>query len=592
MTFNSEITIINNTPERGRITGKRVRLSGTTGKLHAIVNHGYVFKHWIDTATGQIISTNNPLVITSWEAKTIEPVFDHLLLDTAFYEERDALETETFNLERGGYNDWDKYITEGVNNVHYGDIRGMASAQRYYTQGVRNFVQTRTNDIGITYQTRAHNWGYGYVTNQPRSTPLEFDPVTNTSPTGHNFQRKPWDYSEPPLSGVPAEKYLIRSEIGMVTRGYVSTYVARARGASDNSDANSNSTDTNPYWGVRNNPTVGPSTQFPMLEYTRVGMLYTGDGWHEDFDSAGMEAVTQLTSLISYPYNYKVGTQDNTGSTVRNLDGLINNAKMNYVHLTEPVAGGKHRETLYDRTKPGPRLYEVFGYYPQLRTVYLRNKHKYRDDIDILTTNSLAQVYDTKFHTASSAEWVSQYQEVPSSGSVLYNLRYTKANIVHFKWHNITDFSVYRRYGKSMHGLMMTEPWYNAVDTSKRWQTPDFSDLTAMKNLKALYIYGNSKPCYEGSIMNWQGLKDCKSLKHVYIYGDSKLTENIKYSYIPESVKFIYIYPPPLPTTANPYENEKVIGSFTADTVSGGLSSLGRHQVHVINNQTTVETIT
>lgn len=92
--------------------------------------------------------------------------------------------------------------------------------------------------------------------------------------------------------------------------------------------------------------------------------------------------------------------------------------------------------------------------------------------------------------------------------------------------------------------------------------------------------------------MNWQGLKDCKSLKHVYIYGDSKLTENIKYSYIPESVKFIYIYPPPLPTTANPYENEKVIGSFTADTVSGGLSSLGRHQVHVINNQTTVETIT
>ena len=102
MTFNSEVIVINNTLDRGSISGKRIRINGTTGKLYATADLGYVFKHWVDNATGQVLSTANPLIITDWRSLELEAVFDHLILTTQFYQDRDALETETYNLEYTG----------------------------------------------------------------------------------------------------------------------------------------------------------------------------------------------------------------------------------------------------------------------------------------------------------------------------------------------------------------------------------------------------------------------------------------------------------------------------------------------------------
>ena len=596
MIFNSDIIIVNNTPERGRVTGKRTRLTGATGRLHALVNHGYEFKHWLNVTTGQVISTSNPLVINSWESMEIEAVFDHLILDTAFYEARDALETETWNLERSGAGNYKGYLETTPSHSWYGDQRYSTSGLTYYTQGVRNFVQTRTSDVGVTYNTYAHNYGYSYVNGQPLTVAATYDAATDT--TVGSFYRNPKTYDEPPLSGIPAEYFMPRTQIGSQDRNaFSNSGVSQTRSHPNNNPATSPSSYYSyPFFGVRNNPTVGQSTQFPMIEYTNIVTLYLASGWREDFDSTGMEHVRHLLRLQTYPYAFLANSNNSShpgdGSVIRNLDGLINNTDLQVIQLGEgPVKDGAYRELLYDRTRPNPRLYEVFGYFPHVDHYILNNNHKYHNPGGTGAVHkSWGQPTDTQYHTASSAEWIPQYQNAPSVGSLLYNTRYSKHNSMHMKRAYVTDFTVYKRYGKSLKQLIFQEPWYANTADVQFWQTPDFGDLTGLKNLKTLYIHNNSNPCYEGSIENWEGLKDCTSLQYLYINGDSKLTENIKYSYIPTSAKYINIYPPPLPTTANPFEGELVVGSFVTTTT--GLSSTGRHLVQVINHQTTMETLT
>ena len=102
MTYNSEIIILNSTPERGSVTGKRMRLTGTEGKLYAkTIDKIYKFARW-ETPDGQVISTSNPLVITDWQHQIIRVVFEDVMLSDQMFIDNDAISTQTYLIEMAG----------------------------------------------------------------------------------------------------------------------------------------------------------------------------------------------------------------------------------------------------------------------------------------------------------------------------------------------------------------------------------------------------------------------------------------------------------------------------------------------------------
>jgi hypothetical protein len=572
MIFDSEIQIVNNTPIRGSTSGKRVRISGSTGKLYAHPNKAYKFSKWVDPE-GQTLSTTNPLVITNWSPQTIEVVFDHIILDTQFYKEHDALGMQTWHHEVCG-----RYRPEELPSMFAdtGDLRAYET-RLYYTQGQQTgWVTTRTGPDNVVWNTYEKDWGYSWDTNQtPQIGGGTFDGTTVTG----SFYRSPLTYDTAPSTGLSACLFIYQPW-NPETRPWSHTMYHNINYGHTNGLYEASSW-YNPFYGIRNSPTVGASTVFPLLHYTPVNFIKL-EHMIYPLDATGMENVDQIIKL----QNTYSGSYPDAGENIYNLDGMVNCTSMrdfSHGYASWPKV---MMSMPYDENIPTPRGMEVMNYWPHLS--------KFGLHVPVYGHTTRGGPTDTLTNTNSSNNWVAEYQHTPKSGSVLYNLRYSKLGHLLLYRTAVHDTSVFSRYGKSLKFIEIKSTLDAQVAHSEEnapFQAHDFSygKLKGLKNLRALYIYELYHDNTDSST-TWTGLTGLTSLRHLHIQATHRLVKNLRYSDIPPNVEYAYIVPSPIATTNDHYPGELVTGSFIAGAT--GLENVSRYNFNITSSGVTKEDIT
>jgi len=575
MIFNSEIQIVNSTPNRGSVGGKRVRITGTAGKLYASPNKAYKFSKWVDLA-GQTISTTNPLVINSWTSQIIEAIFDHIIIDTQFYKDRDALGMQTWHHEMLGVYQPENILPEYAVDGHGGpEGRGPTDTRAYYSQGQHTgWVTTRTGPDNVVWNTYEKDWGYSYDLSQtPQIGGGTYDGTTVTG----TYYRHPHNSNFAPASGIPAISFIWDPQDKEARPYWISSPHRVNYGQNDGAYASYNM----PFFGVRNSPSVGESTEFPLLDLSPIASYVIHQTIYP-LDTTGMENVDQLRRIV----NTYSGHYTDSAESIYNLDGLSNAYRLrefNYGYQNWPKAA---MSMPYDETIPTPRGMEAAGYWPHLS--------KFEICTAIYGYSNKGGPSDTLTNTNSSGNWVTEYQVTPKSGSVLYNLRYTKLGHLLLSKTAVFDWSVFSRYGKSVKFIEVKNTLDCATTFSEAaapFQAHQFppGGLKGLKNLRALYIY---EPYHDAtpSGTDWSGLRELTNLKHIHIQSTTRLVNHMTYSDIPPTAEYVYISPSPLATTNNEFPGEQVTVFFTGGDT--GPQNVSRYNFNVTNTGVTKEDIT
>lgn len=578
MIYNSEIVIINDTPERGNVTGRRMRLTGTSGKLYAkTTNKTYKFERWEDE-TGQVISTDNPLVVNDWSARTISVVFGHVMLDDQMFADHDAVATQTWMLEIAGPKVTTLY--NGLANSH---------TYHYYSQSANTGPATRTANTGQVYQTNEQPYGYQYGDTSSNYTAY-WDPA-GVNPTTGTWQRSPDTFDFAPTSGFPAETM----DVGLTQPG---EYHHARRPASWYYSPNTNYRlgTPNSYWtwpmyGITNNPTVGTPTQFPMWGWMSFAGVYS-TGMIEYMDLTGLEH-----SQIIYAANY-YNIPPNAYNHVVNMDAAkyMHLKHVNFAHGRGMVSKSVHQTdhhpsthgvatTLHDTdNKYSPRLIEPLGY-TKLRFLGLRSQYYFRTSYDYSGPMDSKADPNTG-EGVSNPHWVAEAQQTPHSGSLLWSLRYTPLEDLRFGGATpVADFSAFKHYYSNLKHLIFSAPCWDGHGENL-FGNQSFPDLKGLKSLKSLQWYENYK---HTSYMldkpfDWSGLKDLKKLKTLYIYHSyNTYVKNLDLSYIPDSVKHLSIYPTPFLSEAA-WPQETVLGALNFEGGTIADRSLLSNDLTIHNN--------
>lgn len=565
MIYNSEIIILNDTPERGTVTGKRMRLTGTQGKLYAkTIDKIYKFGHW-ESPDGQVISTSNPLIINDWQHQFIRVVFEHVLLSDQMFAERDAIATQTEMLENVGH-----------------DNNSYASVQTYYSQKNIAGPATRTSTYGVTYPTGNKTYGY-------RTDDATWDPDTpSTNPnyrgtiTG-TWHRPPDRHDFYPVSGVPAEEFNIGQTAKFKRRHrrrlhrLASTYAPLYGWGLYDTTGTANGW-ASPSIGAYNNPSVGTPSLYPMYEWLPMLSVYKNLGI-EPVDLTGLETsevynlafTNGYAGMLMYNNVHDIDpasempikhlyADHNTGLVPGRLEYVTWGHDGNHPYLDLGVHPTKHDTSAY---KTSPRLLEPLGY-TSINNFSLRSQHYWRDYYDF--SGPMDTTRDSSTGKAqNNPHWVKKWQFVPHSGSLLWSLRYTP--LEDFRIGHTTcvaDYSSFKHYFKNLKNVTMHAPNWDGYG-KKQHTGQSLPDCTGLKNIKSIQWYEN----YNHTNFNtdvpfdWSGLKDMTNLRSLYIqHSYDTYTKYLNLADIPPSVVDLSIQP-----TAYLY-NEQFPGETTRHKLS------------------------
>lgn len=541
MTYNSEITILNSTPERGTVTGKRMRLSGTSGKVYAkVIDKIYKFERW-ETFDGQEISTTNPLTIDNWGPQVIRVVFGHVMLTDQMFSDHDAIATQTSMLEHHGHLPRDEWFNGNTTS-------------KFYSQKNIAGPTTRVTSYGKVIPTYEKPYGYSHLE-------ATYDPGTNTS-TG-TWYRDPATTDFSPASGFKAEDYcLFRSPKFRRTTSskWLNTSASVATFYYGTNNHTSNTYYNYSMWGLWNNPTAGESTRFPMWNWMPYNYLYT-NGTPEFHDDTGLEY-----GNINVIYDMPSGTPNYYAST-NNLDAMMSNPVLRLhsdgsrglvcpdsVYLWNVSA--EHAQsynqsfngappTLHDTsgTKTSPRLIESLGYTP-LNTLSLRAQYYFNSTLPFSGPQDTQADPVTK-KPKNNPHWVTKWQSTPHSGSVLWSLRYT--DIADLRIHSstaIADFSAWQFYGKNLKHLIMDDPTYYSSD--RLWSGQSWKNINSLKSLKEITWYDSwSHASFDiTEPFDWSGINKLTNLRSLYInHPTDQYVKSLNLSDIPPNVTNLYIKP-------------------------------------------------
>lgn len=564
MIYNSEIVITNDTPERGNVTGKRMRLTGTSGKLYAkTTNKMYKFERWEDE-TGQVLSTENPLVVSDWSARTINVVFGHVMLSDQMFADHDAIATQTWMLETGG-----PTIASRPYNGHG------TPTYTYYTQGATVGPATRTANTGQVYQTNEQPYGYQYGDTSSNYTAY-WDPA-GVNPTTGVWLRSPDSFEFAPASGFPAENM----DIGYTHPGEYH-YPRRGRSGYYAPNTGYRTSAPSSYWyhpmyGITNNPTIGEPTQFPMWSWMPFSSVYS-TSMVEYMDLTGLEHsqvvyVTNYHNIAPNAYNHVVNMDAAKYMHLRNVNfahgrGMV--SKSVYTADHHPSTHGV-ATTLHDTNgKYSPRLIDPLGY-TKMRTFALKSQHYFRTSYDY------SGPMDTKADPSTgegvpNPHWVAESQQTPHSGSLLWSLRYAPVEDLRFTYGTpVADFSAFKHYYSNLKHLALNSPCWDGGG-STLFGNQSLPDLKGLKSLRSFQWYEsyNHTSYMTDKPFDWSGLKDLKNLKTLYVYHSyNTYVKDLDLSYIPDSVKHLFIYPTPyLSEVAWPQETVLGAINFENNTIA------------------------
>ena len=547
MIYNSEIIILNDTPERGTVTGKRMRLTGTQGKLYAkTIDKIYKFGRW-ETPDGQVISTSNPLIINDWQHQFIRVVFEHVLLSDQMFAERDAIATQTHMLE-----------TMGVETGPY------TSTVNYFSQKNIAGPATRTTTYGVTYPTG--NKTYGYRADDATWDP-DGDPPANPNYRGTitgTWFKAPDRYDFYPLSGLPAEQF---------NMGWTSKFRRRHRRRMWKTAATSG---TLYQWGLDDvtlaagswgsapigayhNPSVGTPSLYPMYEWLPTTAVYKNLGL-EPVDLTGLETSEvynlHFTSHYSGRLMYnnlhnidaasempiKTLTSDHSKGLV---PGTYEYANW-HTNGTHPINDHGVSPTKHDTSayKTSPRVLEPLGY-TSINTLFLRSQSHWRQSYEFSGPMDTTR-NDSTGDLNVNPHWVKKWQFVPHSGSLLWSLRYTPLEDFRVgPTTHISDFSSFKHYFKNLKHVAMNQPnWDNYGQRHHAGQS--LPGGAGLKNIKSFQWYENY---YHTSFnidepFDWSGLKDMTNLRSLYIqHSYDTYTKYLDLADIPPSVVDLHIQP-------------------------------------------------
>lgn len=555
MTYNSEIIILNSTPERGSVTGKRMRLTGTEGKLYAkTIDKIYKFARW-ETQSGQVISTSNPLVITDWQHQIIRVVFEDVMLSDQMFIDNDAISTQTWMIEAAGIPRLKGGLVEGANQTTVYSQKNIAGPA------------TRTTSWGAVNQTYERTYGF-------RDSTATWDPDDTTASTGWWLVKPNVGFT--PASGVAAAEYHPQMDAKFKRKAPYRLFVSPAGGGlyhgSTTKDGASNG--SIPVYGYYSNPTTGTSTLYPMWNWSPTSTIYT-NGYAEHADLTGLEGsrVTFINAANAYsPNSYNnVVNMDATAYMdqlryllASNSAGLVPGRRSNTACTYETCApraevGGNVTtswENPHERpvqlqyatgTHTSPRLLEPLGY-TNLQVMSLRSQYYFRSAYNWSGPMDTLMDPVTK-KDRDNPHWVKKHQHTPHSGSLLWSLRYTPMEDMRFgPTARISNYSAFGHYYKNLKHIAWSQPnWDNdGSSLESQWAPQAFSNMRGLKSLMSLVWYENyDHLSFDSSVpFDWSGLKYATNLRSLYIsHGSDKYVKHLNLSDIPASVVDLYLSP-------------------------------------------------
>jgi hypothetical protein len=483
MSYNSKIHV-NTTPAGlGTVTGRRIRLEGTSGKLYAKPTYRYKFKHWLDGANN-IISTSSPLTIASWADQTITAVFDEITLNHQWFADRDANEVLFLLAQNQG-------LPSRTPDIYGRDY----PARTYYKipTGIISGPATRTLSDGTVVNTYPCEYGYnhhdGIISNGT------YDPALNTkvgtwqrNPLTIDFLTDPISASQlAPMHGGNEYKHLGGDYVRGVTGGTNTAYYQT------------------PFLGALNNPTIGDPVHFPgtdgCLEYS----------WYKGLSRAYNMELLSLSGMRSMNFwrFYTSYASAPESFSVYDIDNLCFSTELEAQQSTNHYGLQRYNTGANSLNPNSTRLTEYINY----------NYH--------LTQSSLQPGYYGPRDTGNvNIGWVTKYQHVPHSGSWIGQYRYTPLRACFVDRNaQCRDMFAAQHHFKPLTFLNLYYPWsYTSGYTpppgklEHNWDT----DFRSLKNLKALQIYG--KPA-EFDLTSYGFLKHMPNLRYLLLwYTGSQIT--------------------------------------------------------------------
>jgi hypothetical protein len=484
---NSKINVSVNDTTKGRITGRRERLAGTTGTIRAIPNHRYSFKHWED-ALGNIISTDDKLVITNWSAGDYHAVFENIVLTYQDFVNQDAVETLVYFLEQHGLHSEVPYSygrNYDLNNLSYFSAGNYPSGPA--VRSLRN---------GGTVNTYPSTYGFNYLVPNPNEYLL--GQGTYNATTGivdGEFVRSPDTTDALPASGIDVTRLAPWS-------GRTEMYAPRMGHRGGALGDGSGTQDWNiPFLGVYNNPQSGPPEHFPYLKYSAIKHWEIRADVPEPPDLTGLEELDAwgCASWTEHRSHTPYHTNDHKG--IWNMDATAYWNDLIYYSIQAghyAYSGWKGSNAGAQGTNnENVRYIEAVNYNYNLRYWDLPS----------------GEYGPREKHPDKNSGWVSKYQNVPQSGSYFNLFRNTPVRRLRIRQYGSPSSGrALNHYYKSLSMLYLYSPWaiYNGT---RETQIEQPWLLKSCKNLQRMFIYDHSSKFRVSNLDFISNIPACRQLE-------------------------------------------------------------------------------
>jgi len=469
---NSKVNVSVNDTTMGRVSGRRERMTGTTGVLVAFPEFRYKFKHWLD-GQGSIVSTTPKLVITNWRSAEYQAVFEDVVMTYQDFVNHDAVETLVYFLETHGLS---RPPEQG--EYTYGKNYPTTHNITYHTAG--NYPTgpaTRTRRLGDTINTYPSTYGYSYWRDPANTSDTlisqgVYDASTDTSTPDSIWKRSPSTTSQLPASGFALSRLLNPGNLW-----YTKNPESLGRG-SNPGDGSGTWGWASPFWGAYNNPTIGTPSHYPLLEYSGNKHFYLSTRSPDSPDMTGLE---KLNAYGVYNWAEARCTStifcNSTDVGYWNIDAMAwwDNLVYAVNHPGHYNYSGwkKNNSGAQGLNNENVRYFEGFSYNHNLKHfAFAAGEYGPREK-------------NPNFNSG----WVAKYQNTPEAGSYLNMFRYTNMNRLRITyWGNPNSGRALDHYYKNLVNLSCYAAWSNYNGT--RETTPK---------------------------QNWQ-FKSCKNLTHIDLY--------------------------------------------------------------------------
>lgn len=514
MSYNTTVNIID--LENGRVSGKTVRMKGTTGKLLATPDRFYEFVEW-QNLDGTTHSTSNPLTISSWSDMTLKPVFQEIILTQQYFEDRDMMETATWVLQNG---------IDSVDPSSHGEAYQSTTKYRF-EPGVWSGPQFRVSTSGVSVSAYPCEHGLNYgsstingsVKTYVRGAAEWFDTTSTANSAfsgywGYHHGGRPWNSTVFPTSGVSASRFAKANRSG--THYIYGGPLAHPNVGGfwgwkpDNSYIYHYSSYSSPSVGIKNSPSIGPASPYPgweLIDVRNFDMYYAAD--HIDF----RDMKHQGDSIRWWGRHSHHSSMDPYSRTVYCTDGIAwwKNLRAIFFHDNSPW--GHLDYANYPELsgfKWTPRQLEFLNYTPDMTHWQAESQYAFAD---------------LSGKDVPNPHWHADYQNVPNNGSCLTMMAGSNLENIQLRANaNIGDFSfAFRNRFTNLKALSVYRSVYNYSPTYMRTayhvpiNTSDW-DWSGLRNLQSLYLEVPSGYATLSSV-EWVNTIPSNNLKDFTIYG-------------------------------------------------------------------------